>query len=1329
MNNEDQQEPLPERLDRFENEFKAGKTPKLEDYVSSDSDILEVIEFIHIDLEQRFRKGQRPEVKDYIFKYPELQNHPNEILELLKREIYLLSENGERVGPEYHAITETVEYFDLEKGGNKGLEYYLKTYEPLAKELKMYFRKQGYSLPEINGFSVLEKIGQGGMGEVYKARQISLSRDVAIKIVRYDKIKDLNNAEEYRRRFQKEGQTLASINHVNVVKIYDAVKYEENLHLVMEYLEGESLQKRIQNEGNLSPQKAAEIVEKIARGLSEVHKKGVIHRDLKPDNIFLTLDGEPKVLDFGLARSIENADGRTQEWVFNGTPQYSSPEQSSKNGGEISFQTDVYGLGAILYSCLTGIAPFPKSGDFLEILSMVRHQEVVPILALRPNCPKDLEIICLKCLRKDPKQRYSSVLEFAEDLRRFKSGLPIMARPVGSIEKLSKWVARNPVVSAAISVAVITLISGTIISSLSALYAKEQAKRAKNSETIAILRTSEIEDKNKLLEISAREIIEKNRLLEISEKVAKENEHEANIQKSKAIHQKNKLEQQVYANKIQRAQIELDQGNDLSIYKIHMDSIPFPQREWEHRYLSTQYIFNHVRINENLLDFTSAKFSQDGKHMISIEHNGDITYWDAGTGQKSRQIQIPESFGTLFLSFRPDGKRILTSFSKNRVSVCDSETGKNIFLLTGHTDWIASACYSPDGKKIVTGSADSTGRIWDANTGLEIIRLQRPVDFDLNILHCVSFSPDGKWILGSSSNAKIFVWESQTGVIKKVISGHQHEVRFVTFSPDGKRLLSASADNTARVWDFDTGKELFILKGHKHEVDKAVFSPDGSLIATGGKDKNIKIWDGNKGQLLKTFIGHERNILSLDFSLDCKKLLSVGRDRIIKLWCLEPSEVVPHAIPLDAVDLSFDFTPDSKAVIVDSRNRLKKINLENKIETVFLNHHSHDIISICCSQSGKFVASASADKTIKIWDPKTGEMLESLSNHTDSVNFISFSPDEKKLISVSDDRTVKIWNTKNWHLIHSLNSHHDKVLSIAFSPDGNFFVTSDIKGAICVSNAESGETIKRWEEPLGGVGFVLFSKDGRYIFSTNEHNSINVWDSSSGILIGSFIGHTGIIFSIDLSPDGKRLVSGSFDGTVKVWSTESKNLILSLNGHIGQVRCVRFSKDGNKIASLGKDGFLVVWDANVPNELSSVNLNNNPLVNATFGDKNNIYCKDSLGFNYVCDLDFMDIEKSNFYPLADNKFTPDKKLQIEMQDYRVDLINNLLLQNRLSKDKLKLQSWAKPDSNWHKNQADISEKNNYWFAAAFHLKKLKEINPSIFKEDQRLENILSKLKE
>ena len=1325
MNNEDQREPLSERLDRFENEFKAGKTPKLEEYVSCDSDILEIIEFIHIDLEQRFRKGQRPEVKDYISKYPELQNHPNEILELLKREIYLLSENGERVGPEYHAITETVEYFDLEKGGNKGLEYYLKTYEPLAKELKMYFRKQGYSLPEINGFSVLEKIGQGGMGEVYKARQISLSRDVAIKIVRYDKIKDLNNAEEYRRRFQKEGQTLASINHVNVVKIYDAVKYEENLHLVMEYLEGESLQKRIQNEGNLSPQKAAEIVEKIARGLSEVHKKGVIHRDLKPDNIFLTLDGEPKVLDFGLARSIENADGRTQEWVFNGTPQYSSPEQSSKNGGEISFQTDVYGLGAILYSCLTGIAPFPKSGDFLEILNMVRQQEVVPILALRPNCPKDLETICLKCLRKDPKHRYSSALEFAEDLRRFQSGMPIMARPVGSIEKLSKWVARNPVVSAAIAVAVITLISGTIISSLSALYAKEQAQ-------IALSRTIEIEDKNKLLEISATEIKEKNRLLELSEKEAKKNEREANDQKKDAINQKNKAEQQIYVKKIQRAQIELKDGGDLNNYMDHMDSIPFYQRGWEHNFLSTQMRYNHVSINENHFNFVYGKFCSDGKHVISIENNGSIVYWDIATGKRTRQFQNPDAYGSPFLSLRYDGKRILTSFTKNRANICDAETGKNLFQLTGHTDWITQACYSPDGKKIVTGSADKTCRIWDAETGKEIKRLQHPKGYMLGFINCVEYSPDGKWIAGSSSNYQILVWDSDTGELKNTISGHNHEVRGISFSPDGKKLVSASADRTVRIWSFDTGKELNIFQGYKHEVDKALFSPDGNFIATGGKDKTIKIWDSNTGRLMNTLMGHKNIIASLDFSPDGKKILSVGVDKSLKIWCLAPEEVVPKKIPVNSVNLSLDFSADSKSIVVETGGRLKKIQLNTGDENLFLNNHDHDIISISCCPNNKFIASASVDKTVKIWDNKSGRELKTLSDHTDQVHCVSFSHDGKMIVSAGSDQTIKIWNTDNWKLVRSLNHHNEMVLSATFSPSGKRLATSDLSGMIYLIDVESGEILSKWLDRSRYCGSVLFAKDDHSLFSTSEDNTIKMWDSNSGKIIATLIGHTERVFSIDVSPDGKRLVSGSFDGSIKIWDIQNKNLIISFDNHKQQVRCVRFSKDGNKIASLSKDGSLLIWDTAVPSEKSTATSNKYPLVATSFENNDKIICKDSSGTTLVWDpekLNYLENEDKKSYPLNQTKNSADKKWFLELHDFQVDLINNSLLENQLSKDKVKLTSWAKPDSNWHKNQADISEKNNYWFAAAFHLKKLKEINPSIFKEDQRLENILSKLKE
>ncbi|HQR08502.1 MAG TPA: serine/threonine-protein kinase [Gemmatales bacterium] len=299
------------------------------------------------------------------------------------------------------------------------------------------------ALPDIPGYEVLDVIGKGGMGQVYRARHLQLQREVAIKVIRPDKVSTDLDAERYKARFRKEATSVAGVNHPNVVQIYEIGEQDGTLFLSMELVEGNSLQKQIDSQGVLSPQAAAEMFVKIAQGVQAVHQQKIIHRDLKPDNILLTKSGEPKITDFGLARPIERDVEETQPGDVVGTPVYMSPEQASLGDEKITPRVDVYGLGATLYCALTGRAPFPR--ESLKVtLQKVLNEEVVPIRKLRNEVPVDLDTICLMCLNKEPDKRYPSARHFADDLNRFLKNEPIHARPVSRVEKTVKWMRRHP---------------------------------------------------------------------------------------------------------------------------------------------------------------------------------------------------------------------------------------------------------------------------------------------------------------------------------------------------------------------------------------------------------------------------------------------------------------------------------------------------------------------------------------------------------------------------------------------------------------------------------------------------------------------------------------------------------------------------------------------------------------------------------------------------------------------------------------------------------------------------------------------------------------------
>jgi serine/threonine-protein kinase len=291
-------------------------------------------------------------------------------------------------------------------------------------------------------YELIRELGRGGMGVVYKARQISLNRPVALKMI---KAAALASGDE-RRRFQNEAEAIATLDHPHIVPILEVGDHYGQRYFTMKLIGGTSLDKKLAEYG-ADPTLAARLMRQAAQAVHHAHQRGILHRDLKPANILLDERSEPFVTDFGLAKRVEGDSELTLSGAIIGTPGYMAPEQASGQRGAVTTASDVYGLGAVLYALLTGRAPF-RSDSVTEVLRQVREQPPVPPSRLNPRTPRDLEIICLKCLEKDPARRYPSAAELAEDLRRFEAGETVRARPVGRPERLWRWCRREPALAA-----------------------------------------------------------------------------------------------------------------------------------------------------------------------------------------------------------------------------------------------------------------------------------------------------------------------------------------------------------------------------------------------------------------------------------------------------------------------------------------------------------------------------------------------------------------------------------------------------------------------------------------------------------------------------------------------------------------------------------------------------------------------------------------------------------------------------------------------------------------------------------------------------------------
>jgi serine/threonine-protein kinase len=308
-------------------------------------------------------------------------------------------------------------------------------------------QRSAVEFPYIPDYEIMAVLGKGGMGVVYKAQQTSLKRPVAIKMI----LGGAHVDPAMIGRFRLEAETLAQLQHPNTVQVFEVGEHEGCPFFAMEFAEGGSLSKKLDGKPLLA-QDAARLVESLARAIHVAHQHGIVHRDLKPANILLTADGIPKISDFGLVKRLDEEAGQTQTGAILGTPSYMAPEQARGQTSELGPPCDIYALGAILYEMLTGRPPF-LGATVIETLEQVCHRDPVAPRLCQPRVPRDLETICLKCLRKEPAQRYASAAALGDDLQRFLTGAPIQARPIGLAERGVKLARRYPAITGMIAMA------------------------------------------------------------------------------------------------------------------------------------------------------------------------------------------------------------------------------------------------------------------------------------------------------------------------------------------------------------------------------------------------------------------------------------------------------------------------------------------------------------------------------------------------------------------------------------------------------------------------------------------------------------------------------------------------------------------------------------------------------------------------------------------------------------------------------------------------------------------------------------------------------------
>jgi len=736
-------------------------------------------------------------------------------------------------------------------------------------------------LADYPQYEVLRELGRGGMGVVYLGKNKLMDRLEVLKVLN----KALLNHPGAVERFLREIRSAARLNHPNVVAAYSALQMGELLVFAMEYVDGEDLQALVKARGPLPVVHACHYVQQAAIGLQHAFEKGMIHRDIKPQNLILAREGKKhiiKVLDFGLAKvTRENSEDTalTGEGQMLGTVDYMPPEQTM-DAAKADIRADIYSLGCTLYYLLTGGPPFTGK-NLTAILLAHQSTEARSLSLIRPEVPVELSAVVKKMMAKTPAERYQTPAEVVKALatagklatKGTPKSSPAVPPPAAGRSEAEKKILRAQTILLPPSAAPATVQGRETTPGVARNLPPVEARQAGNAPqprpatawkmwlsgaavgTVLLLG---------LLGLWATGVFKR-----------KTKDGDSAPSATRAAEYDLTGGYRVVHFGADRTRVVLLFDSDKQYFARVYDA-------------ATGRAITPPLQHENHL--SHASFSSDGRRVVTASDDKTARVWDATTGQAIAP-PLKHEGKVRHASFSPDGQRVVTASWDKTARIWDAATGQEVSQPLTHEDWVRHASFSPDGTRVVTASDDKTARVWDAATGKELASF---LQHESNVYHA-SFRGDGRSVVTASNDKTARVWDAATGKEIAPPLKHEDRVDYASFTPDGQRVVTASNDKTARVWDAATGQAITPPLQHEDGVRFATFSADGQRVVTASEDKTARLWDAATGKEVTPFLRHNGAVTQASFSPHRSRVITAGADNTARLWDAATGEELKKA--------------------------------------------------------------------------------------------------------------------------------------------------------------------------------------------------------------------------------------------------------------------------------------------------------------------------------------------------------------------------------------------------------------------------------------------------